>query len=198
VSNAYLSQVSFGVTAPDAKSCETLRSKFVTGNAADESWLFSRHRKQPRNDLRRVCHRLNSDRKGNWFAGCDILETAIQNCPSDGGDREFSLHGSVEGALLRATFLSKSCLLLQLCWGILALKPHFPYEEKSMSIDRKALKPYSVSGKRVVPGLQGVWQNELGSTMTITSFDGTTFGGTYSSAVGDGQGPVSGTLAGTL
>ena len=34
--------------------------------------------------------------------------------------------------------------------------------------------------------------------MTITSFDGTTFGGTYSSAVSDGQGSVSGTLAGTL
>jgi hypothetical protein len=89
-------------------------------------------------------------------------------------------------------------LLLQLCCGILALKPHFPYEETSMSINRKALKPYSVSGKSAVLGLQGVWQNELGSTMTITSFDGTTFGGTYSSAVSDGQGPVSGTLAGTL
>ncbi len=67
-----------------------------------------------------------------------------------------------------------------------------------MSIDRKKLKPYSVSGKPAVPGLQGVWQNELGSTMTITSFDGTIFGGTYSSAVSSGKGPVSGTLAGTL
>lgn len=67
-----------------------------------------------------------------------------------------------------------------------------------MSIDRKALKSYSASGKSAAPGLLGVWQNELGSTMTITSFDGTTFGGTYSSAVSEGVGPVSGTLAGTL
>jgi avidin family protein len=67
-----------------------------------------------------------------------------------------------------------------------------------MAINRKALKPYSASGKSTGPNLQGVWQNELGSTMTITSFDGTTFSGTYASAVSSGGGSVSGTLAGTL
>jgi hypothetical protein len=67
-----------------------------------------------------------------------------------------------------------------------------------MSIDRKTLKPFSISGKAATPGLQGIWQNELGSTMTITSFDGTSFSGTYSSAVSSGSGSVNGTLAGTL
>ena len=67
-----------------------------------------------------------------------------------------------------------------------------------MSIDRRALRAYSASGKSAVPGLQGVWQNELGSTMTITSFDGKTFGGTYASSVSSEGGPVAGILAGTL
>lgn len=67
-----------------------------------------------------------------------------------------------------------------------------------MSINRKGLKPYSATGKAAAPGLKGVWQNELGSTMTITSFDGTTFGGTYASAVSSGPGSATGKLAGTL
>lgn len=67
-----------------------------------------------------------------------------------------------------------------------------------MSINRKLLKPYSVLGKGAGPGLLGAWENELGSTMNITSFNGTAFAGTYSSAVSSGAGPVTGTLAGTL
>ena len=70
-----------------------------------------------------------------------------------------------------------------------------------MSIERKELKPYSASKTStlaVIPAITGVWQNELGSTMTITSFDGENFSGTYTSAVSEGQGPVTGTLAGTL
>jgi len=66
-----------------------------------------------------------------------------------------------------------------------------------MAIDRKALKPYSASAASA-PNLLGSWRNELGSTMTITSFDGTTFGGTYTSAVSSGGSSVSGSLAGTL
>jgi len=66
-----------------------------------------------------------------------------------------------------------------------------------MSIDRRALRAYSASGESA-PSLQGVWQNELGSTMTITSFDGTTFGGTYASSVSSEGGPVTGTLTGTF
>jgi hypothetical protein len=67
-----------------------------------------------------------------------------------------------------------------------------------VSIDRKALKPYSAIGKSVAPDLKGTWQNELGSIMTITSFDGKTFSGTYASAVSSGGESVTGTLAGTL
>lgn len=67
-----------------------------------------------------------------------------------------------------------------------------------MPIDKKSLKPYSKSASATQPALQGVWQNELGSTMTITSFDGTTFSGTYESAVSGGGAPVTGPLAGTL
>jgi len=70
-----------------------------------------------------------------------------------------------------------------------------------MSIERKALKPYSASKTltlAVIPAITGVWQNELGSTMTIMSFDGENFSGTYTSAVSEGEGPVTGTLAGTL
>lgn len=67
-----------------------------------------------------------------------------------------------------------------------------------MSIDRKLLKPYSTTKKAAAPNLQGIWQNELGSTMTITSFDGTRFSGTYASAVSSGSGSATGALAGTL
>jgi len=67
-----------------------------------------------------------------------------------------------------------------------------------MSIDRRALRPYSASKRTGAPGLQGVWQNELGSTMTIARFDGTAFGGEYASSVSSEGKPVTGTLAGTL
>lgn len=67
-----------------------------------------------------------------------------------------------------------------------------------MSINRKALKTYTATGKSAAAGLKGVWQNELGSTMTISSFDGTTFDGTYVSAVSSGPGSATGKLVGTL
>jgi hypothetical protein len=67
-----------------------------------------------------------------------------------------------------------------------------------MSFDRKALKPYSLKGGRAAPSLLGVWQNELGSTMTIAAFDGTTFTGTYTSAVSSQSSPATGELSGTL
>jgi len=67
-----------------------------------------------------------------------------------------------------------------------------------MTLDRKTFKPYSLKGGPVSPSLLGVWQNELGSTMEITSFDGTTFTGTYTSAVSSESTPSTGKLAGTL
>lgn len=67
-----------------------------------------------------------------------------------------------------------------------------------MAINRKALKPYALKGSAAAPSLLGVWENELGSTMTITSFDGTTFTGTYTSPVSSGPSPATGKLAGTL
>lgn len=67
-----------------------------------------------------------------------------------------------------------------------------------MSLHRKNLKPYSVSGKAAAFNLEGTWQNELGSIMTITSFDGQTFNGTYTSQVSSGPNPATGTLAGTV
>jgi hypothetical protein len=70
--------------------------------------------------------------------------------------------------------------------------------DEPMSLDRKALKPYSIKGGSAAPSLLGVWQNELGSIMTITSFDGTTFAGTYTSAVSSQSSPATGKLSGTL
>jgi hypothetical protein len=70
-----------------------------------------------------------------------------------------------------------------------------------MTINRKQLRAYSAtkpSGKASVPAISGTWQNELGSTMIITSFDGKNFSGSYTSAVSGGSGPVTGTLTGTL
>jgi hypothetical protein len=70
-----------------------------------------------------------------------------------------------------------------------------------MTLNRKAFKPYSLKGSKEgspSPSLLGVWQNELGSTMQITSFDGTTFTGTYTSAVSSNSTPATGQLAGTL
>jgi Avidin family len=70
-----------------------------------------------------------------------------------------------------------------------------------MTIDRKQLSAYSAtqpSGKATVPTITGTWQNELGSTMTITTFDGKNFSGSYTSAVSGGSGSVTGSLAGTL
>jgi hypothetical protein len=69
-----------------------------------------------------------------------------------------------------------------------------------MQIDRKQLKPYSsVKPKnQPFPSILGVWQNELGSTMTVASVNGQNFTGTYASAVSEGQQPVTGTLSGTL
>jgi hypothetical protein len=60
------------------------------------------------------------------------------------------------------------------------------------------LRPFSQTAAGSTPPLQGVWQNELGSEMAIKSFDGTTFSGTYTSAVSSGGGSVTGTLAGTV
>jgi len=70
-----------------------------------------------------------------------------------------------------------------------------------MSIERKQLRPYLASkssDQTSVPALLGTWQNEIGSTMTVTSFDGTNFSGSYTSAVSEGSGPATGTLSGTL
>jgi len=67
-----------------------------------------------------------------------------------------------------------------------------------MSINRKALKPYPRAKGAAAPSLLGVWQNELGSTMTITTFDGTNFAGIYTSPVSSGPGPATGPVAGTL
>jgi hypothetical protein len=67
-----------------------------------------------------------------------------------------------------------------------------------MTTNKKALRPYSTLKTASAPALEGVWQNELGSTMTITGFDGRTFGGSYTSAVSSGHSPVTGTLTGTL
>jgi hypothetical protein len=70
-----------------------------------------------------------------------------------------------------------------------------------MSIERKNLKSYSAStpkGQASTPNMLGVWQNELGSTMTATNVSGQTFSGTYSSAVSEGGGSVTGPVAGTV
>lgn len=67
-----------------------------------------------------------------------------------------------------------------------------------MTIPRKSLKPYSAAGKQAVPNLLGSWGNELGSLLTITSFDGTNFSGTYTSSVSGGSGSAKGAAAGTL
>lgn len=64
----------------------------------------------------------------------------------------------------------------------------------------KDLRPYSQAntGKQFSP--EGVWENELGSTIKVESFDGTNFSGTYRSAVSaegeSADGSLSGTLAG--
>lgn len=64
----------------------------------------------------------------------------------------------------------------------------------------KDLQPYSKTGATGQFPLEGFWRNELGSTMEVKRFDGTTFTGTYTSAVSaDGtaaKGTVSGTVAG--
>ncbi|HWA95396.1 MAG TPA: avidin/streptavidin family protein [Terracidiphilus sp.] len=65
-----------------------------------------------------------------------------------------------------------------------------------MPINRKELKPLSALGKTASLALVGVWQNELSSEMTITSFDGTTFSGSYTSSVSSGSGSVTGSLLG--
>lgn len=67
-----------------------------------------------------------------------------------------------------------------------------------MTLDRKTFKPYSLKGGPAAPSLLGVWKNELGSTMEITSFDGTTFTGKYTSAVSSNSTSATGKLAGTL
>jgi hypothetical protein len=67
-----------------------------------------------------------------------------------------------------------------------------------MAVNWKSLKPYAIKGGPAAPSLVGVWQNELGSTMTIATFDGTTFTGTYTSAVSSKLSPATGTLSGTL
>jgi Avidin family len=67
-----------------------------------------------------------------------------------------------------------------------------------MSINRKSLKPYSRAKGAAAPTLLGIWQNELGSTMTITTFDGTNFAGTYTSPVSSGPTPATGPVSGTL
>ncbi|HXP69796.1 MAG TPA: avidin/streptavidin family protein [Candidatus Dormibacteraeota bacterium] len=67
-----------------------------------------------------------------------------------------------------------------------------------MTLDRKTFKPYSLKGGAAAPKLIGIWKNELGSTMEITSFDGTTFAGTYTSAVSSNSTSAKGKLAGTL
>ncbi|MFL6856495.1 MAG: avidin/streptavidin family protein [Allosphingosinicella sp.] len=68
----------------------------------------------------------------------------------------------------------------------------------TVAIPRSQLKPLSAA-----PGADqfnpiGTWTNELGSTMVITSFDGTGFAGTYSSAVSGSSQPVEGVLTGTI
>jgi hypothetical protein len=67
-----------------------------------------------------------------------------------------------------------------------------------MPIHRKSLKPFSASSNPAAPSLLGLWENELGSTLDITNFNGTVFSGTYTSSVSSGQNPVSGPVEGTL
>ncbi|RKP52231.1 avidin/streptavidin family protein [Trinickia fusca] len=70
-----------------------------------------------------------------------------------------------------------------------------------MAVDRKKLKPFSLqlkSEQAATSSLEGTWTNELGSTMLITQTSGSTFGGTYKSAVSSGGQSVKGTLAGTI
>jgi hypothetical protein len=61
-----------------------------------------------------------------------------------------------------------------------------------------SFKPLSVANAAAAFDPTGTWQNELGSTMTITSFSGGQFSGTYSSPVSGGGGQVEGPLTGSL
>lgn len=76
-----------------------------------------------------------------------------------------------------------------------------------MSVDKSRLSMFSSSESggsagEATPGAStfnpvGIWYNELGSTMTIETFDGANFSGVYASAVGQ-NGSANGVLAGTI
>lgn len=68
-----------------------------------------------------------------------------------------------------------------------------------MAIDRAALRVRAEAPTDdPASALTGVWQNELGSLMTVTSASGTSFSGTYESTVSSGGGAISGTLQGQI
>jgi hypothetical protein len=61
-----------------------------------------------------------------------------------------------------------------------------------------SFKPLSVSAPDVMFDPTGTWTNELGSTMTISSFSGGQFSGTYTSSVSGGGSAAEGQLSGSL
>jgi hypothetical protein len=63
-----------------------------------------------------------------------------------------------------------------------------------MTVQKASLERLSASGL-VPPSMMGTWTNELGSTMTVTRVNGTTFSGTYQSDDGQG-GQIIGSLNG--
>ena len=67
-----------------------------------------------------------------------------------------------------------------------------------MALDRKALRPLSSTHPDLAFTPEGMWMNELGSSMSIEHFDGASFSGIYESAVSENGSSVRGELTGTL
>ncbi|MBS0364057.1 MAG: hypothetical protein JSR98_22005 [Proteobacteria bacterium] len=65
-----------------------------------------------------------------------------------------------------------------------------------MAVSKAKLERLSAKGI-VPPSMMGVWVNELGSTMTVTTVNGAVFSGSYQSSDGNG-GQVTGTLNGVV
>ncbi|MGD0633470.1 MAG: avidin/streptavidin family protein [Beijerinckiaceae bacterium] len=68
-----------------------------------------------------------------------------------------------------------------------------------MSVDKKSLVPFSLRAAGAPAfNLEGLWHNELGSTMEVVTVSNNNFTGIYTSAVSAGGVSVSGPLSGTI